>query len=768
MPFALDSNPSNSELAESVNYLLANFGANLSADPNTGIITGPGGQIIGYLYKYLAIKYADSQDGALNFSDSPTNRLYYGLRNSDELTESTNPVDYVWYKVTGGFGTTKTLWYKTTGGRRVQFFVSVTNPGVGWAPAPTGPIDLDVITASTTTSQTFFSYFQPSNLQVPRSGSPLTPDFTGITPALYASNGNTQINFVAAQTDSDPSFINNTWRIGNSATTGFGDIGYNNITIGSPTAVSGRAQWPQPTAMAGSPAFITVPVRFKDATGVVTQAQVVQQQLVFVDQGITGDQYTYAYLYQWNVASPQPGNPSGTSTYTWATGAHTGYTGGNGWSTTVPPNPGTPLLQLWVAEKQISATAGTATTTVSWSSGYTVYAAGQNGATGTSGFQYARPTVYQWALSTPSISGTSTYTWATGAFTPVPVGWSTTITSAPSPGFTLWAATVTLTDSATVTTSTINWTTASIIASGYSGATGASARIMYARIPSNPTPVTGTVTVSGDNRPSGPQGAAVWGSSFNVTWYATDPDPTSNFSLYQADGVYDGTNTTWSTPYISSLKVGSLSAITVNTGNLTVTGTFQSNTAQISGTTMTGSGGILYPSGNFAFGNSTTNLTFNGSVLTINGLLNTYSARYNTLNLYPFPATVGTFTISRANPFIVTYTGDYFCVNGSPSGIANAYYVQARFRLNIAFTGNPVFDYVEQIYIGPIYRGPTIVGFFLPCAVRIPFYSGAGSYTCTAQVVFDSFYDINGNILSGVFMDNAGTSGVFDVYQAII
>ena len=69
----------------------------------------------------------------------------------------------------------------------------------------------------------------------------------------------------------------------------------------------------------------------------------------------------------------------------------------------------------------------------------------------------------------------------------------------------------------------------------------------------------------------------------------------------------------------SALKVGSLSAITVNTGSLTVSGTIQSNTAAISGTTMTGAGGVLYSSGNFAFGNSTTNISFNGSQMTLNG-----------------------------------------------------------------------------------------------------------------------------------------------------
>ena len=75
MPFALNSDPSQSEISEAINYLLANFGPNLSADPNNGQISGPSGVIIAYLYQYIAVKYADSFDGTLNFSNSPTGRL---------------------------------------------------------------------------------------------------------------------------------------------------------------------------------------------------------------------------------------------------------------------------------------------------------------------------------------------------------------------------------------------------------------------------------------------------------------------------------------------------------------------------------------------------------------------------------------------------------------------------------------------------------------------------------------------------------------------
>jgi hypothetical protein len=141
--------PSQSEVSEAINYLLANFGSNIAADPNTGEISGPSGIVIAYLYRYLAVKYADSFDGSVNFGDSPTNRLYYGLRNSDDSVESTNFADYIWFKVAGGgFGTTKFLWYQTNGGRQIDFFIGTAAPSASYLQAPTTSIDLDTVTGT--------------------------------------------------------------------------------------------------------------------------------------------------------------------------------------------------------------------------------------------------------------------------------------------------------------------------------------------------------------------------------------------------------------------------------------------------------------------------------------------------------------------------------------------------------------------------------------------------------------------------------------------
>ena len=151
MPFALDSNPSTSELSEAINYLLGNLGNGtpagsytVSNNPETGFVSNSFGDILEYQYRYLSIKYADSITG-LNFSDNPFSRLYFGIRNSEVTTESTNPADYTWFQVAGGFGINKVLWISVTGGRHVAYAVSQDAPDANqnWQVAPIQAVDLD-------------------------------------------------------------------------------------------------------------------------------------------------------------------------------------------------------------------------------------------------------------------------------------------------------------------------------------------------------------------------------------------------------------------------------------------------------------------------------------------------------------------------------------------------------------------------------------------------------------------------------------------------
>ena len=486
MPFFLDGNPTTSEISEAVNYLLGNFPVGNTINPDTGQVVKPGGEIYGYIYKYMAIKYADSYDGSVGFSNTPTNKAYYGLRNSDTSAESSNPPDYVWYEATGGFGTTKFLWYIATGGRQIQFAVATSAPDAGWVQDPGSSIDLDVVTSGNipVISETFVSYFSPSILQVPRTGNPLTPTFTGVIAKLYATDGGVIVPFVDAQTDSAVSFTNGTWRIGNSSTTGNGDISYTNITVGAPTDGGDFAEWPAPTAMSSSPAYISVPIRYKNSLGVVSQASVASIQYLFADPGAAGQDSPYIDISGYTGFSVNSGgafSPANTTlsaittavtspTYAWTITNATPTSSTNS-SVVVTPNASVGSVTVTL---QVSGTnlASPLTKTIVMPVVYQ----GATGQAGANGVMSAFPEIYIWTTtSTPPArpTTTSTYTWATGAYT-APTDWSTTSPSNTTAGSFLWSITIPLNTSATTVSSTLDWTDVAypIRAIAYNGTNG--------------------------------------------------------------------------------------------------------------------------------------------------------------------------------------------------------------------------------------------------------------------------------------------------------
>lgn len=478
--------------------------------------------------------------------------------------------------------------YKVFNSEYQSVLSPISSPFV-WNPNPT----------TSAVAGTFLANFEPIVVQVPRAAG-ITPIFTGILPQLYGVAAGGAINFVAAQTDSESSFVNNSWRIGASSSTGYSDIVKNGITIGNPTDGGNYAQFPEPTAQTTSPATLSVPVRYKDILGNVSQSATAILNFLYLDPGpagapgTDGKKSTIVSLYQWNTTTPQ--NPSGTSSYDWVTLTNSNYSGGNFWQVFIPANPGTENIRLWTASKTIITDVNATSTSIDWSSDYTIQSIsangsnginGTNGANGLNGLQTANATVYQWAASLPSGPvGSASYVWATGSFGAAPSGWSLTPSTSPSLGFTLWQAQVRLLDSASVSSTAFNWSSAVISALSYAGtngangspgatgAQGASARICYSKtnlssLATSPL----TVTTTGNN--SFPPDN-LWGAG--TVWQATVPTFSAGESIYQSDGIYNPvTNqTVWNVPYLSALKVGSLSAITVNTGSLNVSGLLSS------------------------------------------------------------------------------------------------------------------------------------------------------------------------------------------------
>jgi hypothetical protein len=300
--------------------------------------------------------------------------------------------------------------------------------------------------------------------------------------------------------------------------------------------------------------------------------------------GISPPKNAVAFLYKWSTATPS--KPAGTTTFTWAAAANTAYSGNDGWAIAPPANPGTPLIQLFVASIAVSDVAAATTTTVgytnsivaAWAQNGANGSNGSNGTNGVTGVQSGEAKVYQWAATIPAgPAGSPSFVWSTSAFGAAPASWTLTPGAAPSPGMTLWMARVGVTDSAAATSTSFNWTAATILAVGYAGANGsngsnggngaegASYVTAYCASSTASTTTAPSVT-SGKSSVPASNGGGIVGA-----WTKAVPVLASGQFLYQSDGIYDPAtgNVTWSIPYWSSLKVGTLSAITANLGAIT-------------------------------------------------------------------------------------------------------------------------------------------------------------------------------------------------------
>ena len=182
-------------------------------------------------------------------------------------------------------------------------------------------------------------------------------------------------------------------------------------------------------------------------------------------------------VYRWSAAAPTT-FPSGTSTYTWATGSFTAPTTANGWSLT--PGAAVPGQTLWGISVSVSDALTTATSAATWSSS-TVYAVGAAGTNGTDGVDGANGTrtavleMYRWSAAAPTTfpAGSSTYTWATGQFTaPATLNsWSLTPPAAVA-GQTLYVVRQVYADSLTGATTAITWSAATSLPVGAAGTNG--------------------------------------------------------------------------------------------------------------------------------------------------------------------------------------------------------------------------------------------------------------------------------------------------------
>lgn len=300
---------------------------------------------------------------------------------------------------------------------------------------------------------------------------------------------------------------------------------------------------------------------------ITSNVQVDELGLTAVDVAAGSTNTGVARLYKYDTTVPTL-NPTGSALFTWATGVHSGYTGGNGWSIAVPANPGFSNTKLYMAERPLSADSGTVSTTVDWSTGYTV---GQISANGESppGTRFAIARAYIWDVGTaPTAAGSSTYTWSTGNYTNVPSGgWAATSGAPPGAGYSLYQVEVKLIDASTSTTSNFDWATGQVSVIGSSGFEGASARIAYAKSTSSSLSTLSTYTTSGGI--SVLPATNTWGGA--EVWANNPPVPVAGEWVFQVYGIYnkDTGITNWGVPFVATFKVGSLSALSANLGTIT-------------------------------------------------------------------------------------------------------------------------------------------------------------------------------------------------------
>ncbi len=205
--FALDVNSSPGDIISGLNYAISNLGQGISAatanvlvaNITTGEITTTSTNssgytsttVVSYLYQYMNVKYANTSTGSSGFSSNSINKSYYGLRNTANTTISSNPTDYVWYQVTGGFGTTKSLWYQTIGGRQIAFFAGNTAPQADFITVPDDTfLNLDTVTSAQNNQIVNVNAYYEANTTpaTPAGGTYNFATFTLTAPAGWSAN----------------------------------------------------------------------------------------------------------------------------------------------------------------------------------------------------------------------------------------------------------------------------------------------------------------------------------------------------------------------------------------------------------------------------------------------------------------------------------------------------------------------------------------------------------------------------------------------------
>jgi hypothetical protein len=319
---------------------------------------------------------------------------------------------------------------------------------------PTKEAIMNTVPAAMTAALSKETYVFPANSD----GSVPAASYTGSGTQIRVYQGAAELTYDGTGT------AKGTWRIASTSAT--------NITIGSITDSGTFATVADHSGVAAGTDTSTITYNIQGTTLTGASFTLVKTQTFAKAKGgvpgSNGVRTAVLDMYRWSATAPST-FPAGSSTYTWATGAFTAPATTNSW-TLVPDLP-VAGQTLYIARQIFTDTGTSATSSVTWnvSSSIAYSSAGVNGQ------RVGILELYQWAAVAPTTfpAGTSTYTWATGAFTApgTPNSWSLT-PGAPSTGQTLWATSVRVSNNDTTATSTVTWNSSTAYAVGYAGSNG--------------------------------------------------------------------------------------------------------------------------------------------------------------------------------------------------------------------------------------------------------------------------------------------------------
>jgi len=282
------------------------------------------------------------------------------------------------------------------------------------------------------------------------------------------------------------------------------------------------------------------------------------------------------------------------SQYNWYSGVHESLSqaSGRNWSLTLPTQDGSNnSLRLYVAEYEVVVNLGfTGVSTINWR-GVVPYI---SDGTELPGVRTAKASVWKFAATIPSgPTGNGTWTWSTeeisgsegteGSVTSTHAGWYTEKPdlSVGSGGQTLWEASVLVRGGVGTLTNSFNWVIASVVSVGYvasdggtggDGDAGASTVSAYTVINEGLLFSGSGLVQTGAGLNSVPSSVAVLTAWGQICAFSKEvPNLGVNQRLWMTMGSFDP-NTgiiVWDLPFWASLKVGSLSAITANFGEMT-------------------------------------------------------------------------------------------------------------------------------------------------------------------------------------------------------